>query len=288
MNPIKQTLHVAVPTAFDQNEQLDCQQTIAHLLHLQIQGIRSFLICGSTGEQHSLTLAEKINLIDALACEKRFCKDIELLFGVAGIRYQKTEQLATYIAQTPIIAGIVLGFPPYICPTQSEAVAYAKGLIVAAKKPVILYNNPRRTGFDLSDESLYVLAKDPSVVGLKEAGDIKRIPAIKPNLSNDFRFYAGGEQDLLQKVQLGFTGLSSIAGNLCPQDIIHCWQHLEVTKHINVNDPAWLSVTATATGDQTHKISYLPWLKTQLSNQQIKFGFCRSPLGMMSPKGRDQ
>lgn len=284
MNPLTHTLHVAVPTAFSATEQLDQQATINHILHLQEQGIRSFLICGSTGEQHSLTVPEKISLIDALAAETRFSEEVELLFGVAAIRYQEAQRLAAYIANTSI-SGIVLGFPPYICPTQNEAIAYAKGLIHAANKPVIIYNNPRRTGFDLSVESLYTLAKDPRVIGLKEAGDVQRIASIKSTISVDFRFYAGGEQDLIQKVQLGFNGLSSMAGNLCPQEIIQCWQALTRTNDLNTDDPAWLRITTAAAGDPTQTISYLPWLKAQLTARYSSFGACRKPLGMSHIEG---
>jgi len=47
MTSLNHSLHVAVPTAFD------------HAERLQKQGIKSVLVCGSTGEQHSLTLTEK-------------------------------------------------------------------------------------------------------------------------------------------------------------------------------------------------------------------------------------
>ena len=53
----------------------------------------------------------------------------------------------------------------YLCLTQKEAVLYAQGLIHTCEKPVILYNNPRRTGFDLSAESLLTLIADPRVIG---------------------------------------------------------------------------------------------------------------------------
>lgn len=59
MTSLNHSLHVAVPTAFDHAERLDTKRTIAHILQLQKQGIKSVLVCGSTGEQHSLTLTEK-------------------------------------------------------------------------------------------------------------------------------------------------------------------------------------------------------------------------------------
>lgn len=59
MTSLNHSLHVAVPTPFDHAERLDTKRTIAHILQLQKQGIKSVLVCGSTGEQHSLTLTEK-------------------------------------------------------------------------------------------------------------------------------------------------------------------------------------------------------------------------------------
>ncbi len=57
---LKELYHVAVPTAFDENEALNIQATLAHIHYLKEKWVNSVLVCGSTGEQHSLTLAEKL------------------------------------------------------------------------------------------------------------------------------------------------------------------------------------------------------------------------------------
>jgi 4-hydroxy-tetrahydrodipicolinate synthase len=41
--------HIAVPTAFYDNEDLNTDATIQHVLNLYSQGVRSVLICGTTG-----------------------------------------------------------------------------------------------------------------------------------------------------------------------------------------------------------------------------------------------
>ncbi len=99
MTPLNHSLHVAVPTAFDHAERLDTKRTIAHILQLQKQGIKSVLVCGSTGEQHSLTLTEKKQLLHALAQETSWAADFEVLFGLAGIVFHETLALAEAVSK---------------------------------------------------------------------------------------------------------------------------------------------------------------------------------------------
>lgn len=280
MTSLNHSLHVAVPTAFDHAERLDTKKTIAHILQLQKQGIKSVLVCGSTGEQHSLTLTEKKQLLHALAQETSWAADFEVLFGLAGIVFHETVALAEAISKNPRIDGVVLGFPPYLCLTQKEAVLYAQGLIHTCEKPVILYNNPRRTGFDLSAESLLTLIADPRVIGLKEAGRKERVPQLKTKTAADFRFYAGGEADLAEKVALGFNGLSSMGGNLCPKEIQVIWHGLLKGDATISTSNEWQNMEQAAAGDPTNTISYLPWLKQQITIDGQPFGFCRQPLGL--------
>src|SRR5699024_9094264 len=129
------------------------------------------------------------------------------------------EKLAERISQSKVSA-IMLGHPPYIIPSQQEAINYPDKIISLASKPVILYNNPKRTGFDLSYESIVYLSMNESVIGIKDPGDKAKLEKIKKNILNkEFLFYAGGELELEDKVQSGYNRLSSIAGNIYPQEV---------------------------------------------------------------------
>lgn len=57
---LKSLYHVAILTDFHDAEELNVKATLDHIVYLQNIGIRSVLVYGSTGEQHSLTLEEKI------------------------------------------------------------------------------------------------------------------------------------------------------------------------------------------------------------------------------------
>ncbi|HEX5350568.1 MAG TPA: dihydrodipicolinate synthase family protein, partial [Trichococcus sp.] len=141
--------HIAVPTAFYENEDLNTEASLEHVMHLYEQGVKSVLICGSTGEQHSLSLPEKLQLLESIDEASFLPDDLEILFGVASIRQKEALQLAEKVNASPKITGVLLGFPPYILPSQKEARLYVEAIAKVIDKPIILYNNPRRTGFNL-------------------------------------------------------------------------------------------------------------------------------------------
>ena len=211
--------HIAVPTAFYDNEDLNTDATLQHVMHLYDKGVKSVMICGSTGEQHSLSLPEKLQLLESIDEASFLPDDLEILFGVASIRQKEALQLAEKVNASPKITGVLLGFPPYILPSQKEARLYVEAIAKVIDKPIILYNNPRRTGFNLELDTFAELIKLPNIIGIKEAGDSGRIPELISAAEKKIYVYAGGEIDLSKKIKLGVTRLSSMTGNLLPKEV---------------------------------------------------------------------
>lgn len=271
---LKESFHIAIPTAFLQNEDLNVQGTIEHIKYLFNKGVKSVLVCGSTGEQHSLNLKEKMMLLNAVSKEEDLITNMEILFGVSSIRQVEAVELAKAIRETKI-AGILLGYSPYILPSQEDAVRYSENIIEVSSKPTIIYNNPKRTGFDLSIESLIQLSKMEKVIGIKEARDKDRIKQIKENVKDNFHYYAGGEVDLEAKVKQGFNRLSSITGNLYPTEIENWFFDLLEGKHYLEHEREEINVLIS----KVFSGSPLVNLKKGINEKGIKMGICRSPLG---------
>lgn len=214
---LTQNFHVAVPTVFYDNEEINTLGTINHIEHLYSKGVKSVLVCGTTGEQHSLKVDEKIDLIKAIN-NSQIVNNMEIIFGVAAIRQKDVEELAEVI-ETTNISGIMLGYPPYILPSQKEAVEYTKSIIKRVNKPTILYNNPGRTGFDLSIESIITLSKYNNIIGIKDPGNEDKLSIIKENIKKQLHYYAGGELNLESKLMSGYNRVSSIAGNVYSNEV---------------------------------------------------------------------
>lgn len=107
---LTENVHIAVPTAFFEDESINVQGTIIHIKDLYKQGVKSVLVSGTTGEQHSLNLQEKIEIINGLELEEELISNMEIIFGVASIRQKEAEELAEKIRHSKI-SGVMLGYP---------------------------------------------------------------------------------------------------------------------------------------------------------------------------------
>ena len=272
---LTEKVHIAVPTAFFEDESLNIKGTISHIRDLYKQGIKSVLVSGTTGEQHSLNLQEKIEIINGLELEEELIGNMEIIFGVASIRQKEAEELAEKIRHTKI-SGIMLGYPPYVIPTQEEAVVYTKRIIHLSNKPTILYNNPKRTGFDLSEKSIIQLSEIDLVVGIKDAGNKEKIERIKNGmLRNNLYFYAGGEVDLDEKVLHGYNCLSSIAGNVSPTEISQWFQKMLMKQKVSKQESEKIKNIM----EQVYRGNAIVNLKKVINHKGIPMGICRSPIG---------
>ncbi|MFK3939088.1 dihydrodipicolinate synthase family protein [Alkalihalobacillus sp. NPDC078783] len=272
---LKEAYHIAVPTAFKNDEELDIESTLNHITRLADQGVRSVLVCGSTGEQHSLTLEEKLLLVEALDAFP-LTYEMEVLFGVSSVRQRDAVRLAEAIKKTSI-SGIMLGFPPYIRPSQEEVVVYVGEVVKAVQKPTILYNHPLRTGFDLGVDTMITLFNTTeSILGLKEAGTKTKheLASIKSNCQG-IKMYAGGEIDLQFKLEQGFNRLSSIAGNVAPTDIYKWFIRLLNNETDEEKDHEVQQIVQSFYEQGSPIVS----IKTYLHKQGLGAGVCRSPLG---------
>ena len=272
---LNENYHIAIPTAFFENEELNIDNTINHIQNLYVKGIKSVLVCGSTGEQHSLSIGEKLKLIEALNLHQ-LTKNMEVIFGVSSVRQTDALILAEAINKTDI-SGIMLGFPPYIQPTQKEIMTYTKEIMESAKKPTILYNNPSRTGFDLKEETIIELFNtEDSIIGLKEAGQKgeKSISNIKNRCKGIF-IYAGGEVNLEFKINIGFNRLSSIGGNVAPIEIRNWFNRFLINKSNPEEDDKIKEILKSifTEGSAIFNVKYY------LNKQGIQMGVCRSPIG---------
>ncbi|EWH20686.1 dihydrodipicolinate synthase family protein [Bacillus haynesii] len=260
-------LNVAIPTPFHEDESLFLEGFDPIVEHLKNNGIDSLLICGTTGEQHSLSIDERIQIIEYFDQQK--FQDIELMFGVSSTRTNDARKLIEKIEKTNIDV-ILLGFPPYIKPTQQQAVYYVDELLKYTSKKVVLYNNPSRTGFDLSDDALKnLISRHTNIIGLKEGGDVRRHR--QTNFPNDFIMFAAGDVDFAEMINHGCNGLSSMVGNVYPKEIKEAFNNLLENKPVNRNKLNNL-INEVTNGQPIVNI------KAHYKKIGLKIGNCRSPI----------
>lgn len=275
MHDLVNEYHIAVPTAFYDNEDLNTEATLQHIRNLYDQGVKSVMVCGTTGEQHSLTVAEKLQLLKSIDAATFLPDDLEIIFGVASIRQKEALQLAEKVNASAKINGVLLGFSPYILPSQKEARLYVEAIAKVIEKPIILYNNPRRTGFNLELDTFAELIKLPNIIGIKEAGDSARIPELLSAAGKKIYVYSGGEIDLDKKIVLGANRLSSMAGNLYPTEVEAYFTDLLRGRADKIKNAGIEEKIHNVFSDNP-----IIYIKNEITKHtQIDMGIARSPLG---------
>lgn len=265
---------VAVVTPFGSDGSLTEGPVRAHLDRLAGWGVPAFLVAGSTGEQHSMTVEERALLYRWAAAGR-----VPVYAGVAAVRTGDAVVLAQ-AAEAAGAEGILLGFPPYVRLTDLDARAYVGAVASATGLPLMLYNNPLRTAFDLQPATLAAVAEaNPTVRAIKETGDPTRAAAILELLGPDFGVFSGSDRAFADHWSLGYTGLTSVAGNLWPAEMAAVVEALAAGEADRARGLlATLPLRAVVE-------AHLPAsLKFALRSRGLPGGWCRAPLGHLAPE----
>ncbi|CAM3135239.1 dihydrodipicolinate synthase family protein [Paenibacillus lupini] len=215
---------VAIITPYSKEDTVDEASIHRMVQYYEQHQVPALLVSGSTGEQHSLTIEERIRLYQAV--KDAASESMPLYSGVAAIRNRDAVRLAEEAERTGMSA-IMLGFPPYIRPNQREAAAYVEAVTSAISLPIMLYNNPVRTGFNLEPDTLIRLVQNnPQITALKEAGNPENVKHIKAELGAEFQVLSGMDLTITDYFKKGYDGLTSVAGNLFPVELSEIMEHL--------------------------------------------------------------
>lgn len=189
------------------------------LIRFQIRNHADALVlCGTTGE--CATLSEKEKTLVFSRAVRSSGGRVPVIAGIGSNDTDKTVSLAQKAEQCGVDALLAVT-PYYNKTTQRGAVQHFTAVAESVGIPLILYNVPSRTGFDLSVETIARLAEIPGISGIKEAcGSMEKITRLRFLCSPGFRIYAGNDADTLPVLALGGSGVISVASNLIP-NVVH-------------------------------------------------------------------
>lgn len=189
------------------------------LINFQIRSkTDAIVLCGTTGECATLSEEEKICIFNRAV--KYSDGKIPIIAGIGSNDTKKTVILAQKAEQCGVDALLAVT-PYYNKTTQRGVVQHFTAVAQSVNLPLILYNVPSRTGFDISVEAIAKLAEIPGIVGIKEAcGSMEKITRLRLLCPNEFSIYAGNDTDTLPILSLGGRGVISVASNLIP-NVVH-------------------------------------------------------------------
>lgn len=200
----------AVATPF-LNGRIDFQSFERYLDHIITNGIDAIVVCGSTGESLSLSLKEKIELIN---CATKVVNSRVKL--IAGTIDPMTDNCLKIVSLTEsVVDGFLSICPFYIKPSQKQIYNHFSMIHSCTKKPIILYNNPSRVGVNLELETFKRLMDLERVNAIKECSpDIVRFSLWRQYAREDFTFLTGNDDTFCAALAMGADGIISVGANI--------------------------------------------------------------------------
>lgn len=187
------------------------------LITRQIEsGVSGLVVLGTTGENPTITQYERRRLVD-LAIEQADGR-VPVIVGTGTNSTEESITLSVEAARAGADGLLVVG-PYYNKPSQTGFRRHVETIAERTDCPIILYNVPGRTSFNIAPETVLALAADvPSVVGVKEAsGDVPQASDILQHRPDSLAVYAGDDEMAFPLIALGAEGVISVISNALPR-----------------------------------------------------------------------
>jgi 4-hydroxy-tetrahydrodipicolinate synthase len=194
----------AMVTPFDANGGLDEDATVRLIHHLLENGSDGLVLAGSTGEGATMTDEEKVRLWEIGVAESG---DAPVIAGTGTYDTRHSVELSKRAHEAGVDAMLVVT-PYYVRPPRRGIKAHFEAVAAATDRPIVVYNIPSRTATDIPNDLLAELAEIENVTAVKQA----RYEDIAPIDGMDL--IAGNDDVLAEVMDMGGTGVISVAGNL--------------------------------------------------------------------------
>ncbi len=185
-------------------------------------GVHGLLIFGSTGEFPYVEEDERRSLLQAARAVTP--PDRLLLAGCGAESTQQTLRNLEWAAEDGADAALVVT-PVYY--TRGKVEAQRHYFLTLAEKspiPVLIYNVPAFTVYDLPIDLILELAQHPNIGGMKESsGDLSRVTTLAANRPADFALFAGSPNLVFPALSLGAIGSITALGNVIPEIMVAIW-----------------------------------------------------------------
>src|ERR687898_1304270 len=206
----------AVTTQFKPNFELDLEATARVMDGLIRDGVSGLIVCGTVGENTSLSRAEKIAVMETAKGVAR--GRVPVIAGIAEF----TTAFACETAKEAARVGIdgVMVMPALVYSSKPhETAAHFRAVAKASDLPVMVYNNPPIYKNDVTPDILASLADCDTVVCFKDSsGDTRRFTDTRNMVGDRFVLFAGLDDEVVESVMVGAVGWISGMSNAFPQE----------------------------------------------------------------------
>lgn len=228
-----QGCYIPLPTLFREDDlELNLAGMRRHVRFLLDRGVRegnaSLLVGGGAGEFFSLSLDERLRVLDAVLEEA--AGQVGVVMGVQSANAREIVVLAKAAARAGA-AGIQASAPFYMPPTEDDVFEILADVANAADVPLIFYAT-YWTGFRTSVAFVERLLELPTFVGLKWAApDAHEFERVVRHFSRRV-LIIDNQLAFVQSHMLGARAVNLHPCNFAPEWGLRFWQLLEAGEYV--------------------------------------------------------
>jgi 4-hydroxy-tetrahydrodipicolinate synthase len=172
-------------------------------------------VVGTTGESPTVSMQENCEIIRVSV--QHAAGRVPIMAGTGANSTSEAIELTRFAKEVGADCHLSV-VPYYNKPSQEGIYRHFCAVRDAVDLPLVLYNVPSRTVADLQPETTLRLAKEPGIVGIKEAsGDITRAAVLIKHAPKDFSIYSGDDGTAVALMLLGGHGNVSVTANVAPR-----------------------------------------------------------------------
>lgn len=206
----------AVTTQFNDDFSVNLEATHRVISNLVRDGVSGLVVCGSVGENTSLSIEEKMAVTEV-------AKDasggrVPVICGIAEFTSHGASQVAKAVQKVGVDGIMVMPALVYSSKPH-ETAAHFRSVATSTDLPVMVYNNPPIYKNDVTPDILISLADCENIVCFKDSsGDTRRFIDVRNEVGNRFILFAGLDDVVLESIAVGAEGWISGMSNVFPQE----------------------------------------------------------------------
>jgi 4-hydroxy-2-oxoglutarate aldolase len=220
-----QGIFPALATPFDSEGNLYKVKVLHNVDKLNSVGLGGYTVCGSTAETPLLSVEERIELMTWV--KEASAPGKTLIAGVGCESVHETLHLADRAAQIGYDAALVL--TPFYYRGQMHRpetqALFFRSVADRCKIPVLLYNIPQVTGYDLPVETIAELSQHPNIAGMKDSsGNVAKMKDVLAAVKSGFQVATGSGLTISESLKIGAAGAILAIANPLPYACVTIWE----------------------------------------------------------------
>ena len=232
-----QGIFPALATSFDYRGELYKTKVLHNVDKLNRVALAGYVVCGSTGETPLLSVAERLQLMQWV---RQAAEENKILIaGVGAESVQETVVLANRAAELGYNYALVL--TPFYYRAQMHRpdlqTLFFRCVADQSKIPVLLYNIPQVTGYDLPVETIAALSQHANIAGMKDSsGNVQKLCETARAVEPGFQILSGSGVNFCDALHAGASGAILAIANAIPYACVTVWEAYRTREHDAARD----------------------------------------------------